>query len=80
MNAVPALRMRMLDNFMNQVEMIGHALATRAGRDPDDPEMRVLGGAVTGAMIVALIAWQAEDDADLADRIDRALALLEPGP
>jgi hypothetical protein len=80
MFGVPALRMRMLDNFLGQVELIGHALAARAGRDPDDPEMRVLAGAITGAIIVALSAWQSEEAADMTAYIDRALAVLEPGP
>jgi AcrR family transcriptional regulator len=77
MYGVPALRMRMLDNFLDQVALIAGALAARADLPADDPELVVLSGALTGAMIVALTAWQAQDGGDLAAIIDRALAVVD---
>jgi AcrR family transcriptional regulator len=81
MFSVPALRMRTLDNFVNQVDLIAGALAGRANKPVDDPQMRVFAGAVTGALIMALMQWQAAPDrADLATVIDQSLAVIEPGP
>lgn len=53
MFAVPALRMRMLNNFMDQVDLIAGALADRADRPPDDHELRLFAGSVTGPRIAA---------------------------
>src|SRR5439155_941027 len=50
MLAVPALRMRMLDNFNSSVDMLAGAVARRTGRDPAELEVRAFAGALTGAM------------------------------
>jgi len=76
--SVPALRMRMLDGFSGNLDMLAGALAKQAGRDADDYEMRVFAGAVTGVMLVAIFAWvQGGGTGNLADLMDRALAHLE---
>ncbi len=78
--AVPALRMRMLDNFNSSVDMLAGAVAARAGRDPSELEVRASAGAITGAMVAAIYAWVDGDaDDDLGKLIDRALAHLESG-
>jgi len=80
MLAVPALRMRMLDNFNSSVDMLAGAVARRTGRDPAELEVRAFAGALTGAMIAAIYAWVDGGAAeDLGKLIDRALAHLESG-
>src|SRR5256885_13267646 len=78
--SVPALRMRMLDNFNSSVNMLAEAVAARTGRDQADLEIRTLAGAVTGAMIAAIFAWvEGGSREDLGELIDRVLAHLEAG-
>jgi AcrR family transcriptional regulator len=78
--AVPALRMRTLDNFTANVDMLAGALAGRTGRSADDLELRVFAGALTGALIAAIFAWMDGGGKDnLGQVIDRALAHLESG-
>jgi len=80
MLAVPALRMRMLDNFNSSVDMLAGAVAQRTGREPSDLEVRTFAGALTGAMIAAIFAWiEGDGKDDLGKLIDRALAHLESG-
>jgi hypothetical protein len=73
--------------------VIAGALASRAGRDPGDLQVRVLAGAVIGVMMSVYMpdnldpATEAEAEAlagafmgpDSVSRIDEALALLEQG-
>ena len=80
MLAVPALRMRMLDNFNSSVDMLAGAVAQRTGREPSDLEVRTFAGALTGAMIAAIFAWiEGDGKDDLGKLIDRALGHLESG-
>ena len=80
MLAVPALRMRMLDNFNSSVDMLAGAVAARTGRDPAELEVRTFAGALTGAMIAAIFAWiEGDGKDDLGKLIDRALGHLESG-
>jgi AcrR family transcriptional regulator len=81
--SVPELRGRMFDQFASTIGMLAEGLATRRGRPGDDPEARILAGAVVGAM---LATFQFGPDAaeqlareDFRDRIDQALAYLEAG-
>jgi AcrR family transcriptional regulator len=76
---VPAVRARSLDEFTRTIGIIAAALGERAGRDPADPAIRVLAGAVVG---VALAAWFAEPGDDLtnfAKNFEEGLAFLEAG-
>ena len=78
--AVPALRMRMLDGFTANLDLLAGAFAEQAGRDPDDFEVRVFAGTVTGAMLVVIYTWvQAGGTGNLTDLMDRALAQVESG-
>ena len=77
---IPALRMRMLDNFTGSVDMLSGAVAARTGRDASDLEVRTFAGAVTGALVAAIFAWvEGGGREDLGGLIDRALAHLESG-
>jgi AcrR family transcriptional regulator len=86
---VPEIRARAMNEFARTINVIAAALARRTGREPDDLRVRVVAGAVVGAMM-AIFLPEGADDADAqplghhvgpeaADRIDEALALLEHG-
>jgi AcrR family transcriptional regulator len=78
--SVPALRMRMLDGFTANLDLLSGALAKQAGRDPDDYDVRVFAGAITGAMLVAIYTWtQGGGKGNLGELLDRALGELESG-
>jgi AcrR family transcriptional regulator len=80
MLGVPALRMRMLDNFTSSVDMLSTAVAARTGRDGRDLEVRAFAGAVTGALTAAIFAWvDGDGEQHLGELIDRALAHMESG-
>src|SRR2546430_6822325 len=76
--SVPALRMRMLDGFSGNLDMLAGAFATQAGREAEEFAVRVFAGAVTGAMLVAILTWvQAGGKGNLGDLMDQGLAQLE---
>jgi AcrR family transcriptional regulator len=78
--SVPALRMRMLDNFNGSLDMLAGAVAARTGRDPGELEVRAFAGAVTGAMVAAIYTWvEGDAEDDLGKLLDRAMAHLESG-
>jgi AcrR family transcriptional regulator len=78
--AVPALRARSLENFLTTTRVIRDAIGQRVGRSPDDLELRVLAGAVVGALVAALELWVELDRGDgFAEIVDQTLARLESG-
>ena len=42
------------NTYVNVIDLITEALATRLGRDRDDPRLRITAGAMTGVMMAAL--------------------------
>jgi AcrR family transcriptional regulator len=76
---VPELRMRMLDSFIETIDLFSDVLAERLGRPAHDFETRTLVGAVVG---VAISTWL-DSNGDLGpvfiERLDRAMDLLEAG-
>ncbi len=80
MLAVPALRMRMLDNFTSNIDMLAGGVAARTGRSVDDLEVRTFAGAVTGALIAAIFGWvNGGYQGSFGEVIDQTLAHLESG-
>ena len=77
--SVPAVRARMLDQFLQAVRDLGEAIAERAQRRPDDFAVRTVAGAVIGAFMAGLDTVADNPDADLGALIDEALANLETG-
>ncbi|HKT00787.1 MAG TPA: TetR family transcriptional regulator [Rugosimonospora sp.] len=76
--SVPALRMRTLDNFTGQFELLGGPLAARYGRSTRDFDIRVLVGAIFGAIFAAVLTWVERDGGDdLMTLMDDALAQIE---
>jgi len=82
---VPEIRARALDEFTRTIEVIGEAVAKRAGRSPDDLAVRVMAGAIIGVIMSITMPLKEEgwtDRPTLEDtfqRIDQGLALLEAG-
>jgi len=84
MMTVPEVRARALDEFARTIDVMGEAIAQRAGRSARDMNVRVLAGAVIGVIMSVTMPWSefAEDEKgarDMFTRIDEGLALLESG-
>jgi len=76
---VPRLRATMLDQVSQAMQLLGRAMAERAGRRPDDFAVRTVTGAIVGAAMAVSAAVTDDPDADVATLIDQAIAQLEPG-
>jgi AcrR family transcriptional regulator len=80
--SVPEVRARMLDETARTIARAAEAVAKRVGRSPEDLAVRVLAGAMYGAMLAVMTPEtfsEGEMDAGLFDRVDEALAMLESG-
>jgi AcrR family transcriptional regulator len=78
--AVPELRARVLQEYVNTLNLLAEVLAERAGRSPDDFAARVTAGAIIGAMMAALPnGFTGTVDRGELSFLDRALNLLRDG-
>jgi AcrR family transcriptional regulator len=80
--AVPEVRARALDEFIRTIQVMAEAVAKRVGRDPEDPAVANLAGAVVGVVMTAALAsvgGAGSGAEDLFERIDAGLAHLEAG-
>ena len=78
--SVPELRARMLDEFAKSLELFAEIVAERVGRQPDDPAVRTVAGAVIGVGISAwYTAGPGADPRDYLAVLDASLARLEAG-
>ena len=76
----PALRARMTETMAQTSRLLARPLADRAGRDPEDLEVRVFTAAVMGALREALIHWAERGRRDdLVALVHRTLDTLEDG-
>jgi AcrR family transcriptional regulator len=78
--AVPELRSRAMQQYVDTIRMLGRVVAGRAGLPADDFSSRVLAGAVIGAAMAAapdgiLSSYERRD----LGRVDDALKLLSGG-
>jgi AcrR family transcriptional regulator len=78
-NSVPELRARSIDEFIRTIDVMAVPLARRAGRSPEDIEVRHVAGAMIGVLLAVTMGPMDDDPADLLARIDAALAHLEAG-
>ena len=76
---VPELRMRMLDQVAEAVQLFAELVARRVGRRADDLAVRTYSGAMIGAMLSAVITGIDDPQVDLNELIDASLAYLEAG-
>lgn len=77
-HAVPEVRAAHLEHFVSGARDFTEAVAERAGRTPDDPEVVGITGAILGIMMIAELAPSASG-ADRFTTIDDALARLQQG-
>ncbi len=77
--SVPEVRARAVDEFTRTIDVVACALATRAGRDPDDFAARNVAGAIVGVIMAATVRRPGQGPADMFAQIDAALAHLEAG-
>jgi AcrR family transcriptional regulator len=71
--SVPELKAAQLDEYRHTVERLAESEAHRTGRDPQDLEVRVFVGALSGGLMAALDGHLSE----LTNRMQRTLDLLE---
>lgn len=79
MLAVPELRMTMLEQLASPMRLFARIIAERSGRQPDDPAVRALVGAIIGVSIGVMFAFAEDPKGDLGEMIDEALGYLEAG-
>jgi AcrR family transcriptional regulator len=80
--SVPEVRARALDELSRTIEMIAQALASRAGREADDPAVRTMAGAIIGVIMATTLPWATSEEVGIREifrRIDAGLAHLEAG-
>src|SRR5262249_17847384 len=77
--AVPELRMRLLDQLADGLQLMAELLAKRLGRGADDFAVRTFAGAMLGALTSALFTVIKNPDADVLALMDESLAYLEAG-
>lgn len=76
---VPELRMRMLDQLAQGVELMAELLAKRVGRRADELPVRAAAGAMIGALMAVLLTVAEDPGADYLALMDESLAYLEAG-
>ena len=72
--SIPELKAALYDEYYRTVTVAAEAIAHRIGRNPDDFEVRVFAGALTGAMMAAF-----DSAPKTAGTIYRALDFLDAG-
>ncbi|WP_241265735.1 TetR/AcrR family transcriptional regulator [Streptomyces boncukensis] len=82
---VPALRARMSEQSANTCRVLARALSDRTGRPVDDLELRIVTGAMLGALTEAMFSWIDSDSpeqgtlTELEALVTRALDVLDRG-
>ncbi len=77
--SVPELRARALEQFTGTVELVAEVLAERTDREPDDPAVRNVAGAVIGVAFAVMLSIAENPAQDIPKLFDDALAHLEAG-
>ena len=76
---VPDIRGAVLDQLAGTIEQVAELVAERAGRRPEDLEVRTFAGAVIGAMMAVMLPATESPDADWFGLIDAVFAHLQSG-
>lgn len=79
MLAVPELRAAVMTEFTDGLLIMAKLVGERAGRDPDEFEVRAFAGAMIGMVMAAMLAWENEPGSDYFQLIDRAFSFLQDG-
>jgi len=80
--AVPEIRARAIDEFARTIDVFTALLAQRAGREPDDPAVRTMAGAVFGVIMATTLPALERGVLDVDEiftLVDAGLAQLEAG-
>jgi len=77
--AVPELRVRMLAQVSDMIEMLAEVIAERVGRPGDDFEVRNFAGALIGMGLGIELTYRNDPTIDYLELFDRGLAHLEAG-
>ncbi len=77
--SVPELRMRMLDQVAEAVQLFAELVAGRVGRRADDFAVHTYAGAMIGAVLSAILTGMDDPQADFIELVDASLAYLEAG-
>lgn len=77
--AVPELRDRLMGTLMTGMEMMAGLVAQRVGRSPDDPDVRLFAGAISGVSMAAIFRATSDPSLEWQVEVDKALAYLEAG-
>jgi AcrR family transcriptional regulator len=76
----PALKGRLWQDLEKTQDLVRTLIAERTARDPEDFELRVVAGALVGALYAAVMEWTRQDGrADMMDLLNRALDTVENG-
>jgi AcrR family transcriptional regulator len=81
----PELQTALLANYANSIDMMAGLIAEREGGDPADLRIRSLAGALAGVAMSVTMQFmrgesaRSEPVAQIVERVDAALALLEQG-
>ncbi|GAA3680459.1 TetR family transcriptional regulator [Nonomuraea antimicrobica] len=79
MLTAPELWAASLDNITGVLRSLNEMLAAREGRDPGDPEIRNVTGAIVGVIMGVWLDWVKDPDLDAPAELDRAMTHLEAG-
>jgi AcrR family transcriptional regulator len=77
--AVPELRMRMLDQFANLVDLLAELVGKRVGRSASDFKVRAFSGALMGTLLAPILADQQGTLRDFIAQMEGSLDFLEAG-
>ncbi len=77
MLSVPELRAATLDQLASGIGLLATLVAERTGRDPDDPGVRTLAGAITGTLMVVMLRLAEDPTVDVRTELDTAMTQLE---
>ncbi|MGN9838206.1 TetR/AcrR family transcriptional regulator [Nonomuraea sp. H19] len=79
MLTVPELWAASLENIRSVITTMRDELAAREGRDPGDPQIRNVTGAIAGVMVALWFDWVKDPALDAVGEFDQALAHLDAG-
>ncbi|MEC3975062.1 acyl-CoA-like ligand-binding transcription factor [Amycolatopsis sp. H20-H5] len=75
----PELRAAVMEQYVAGIQLLADVAAERAGRSPDDFEVRNWAGAVVGVLMSAFLSSGGSEVADHMQLLDDAFAHLEAG-
>jgi AcrR family transcriptional regulator len=76
---IPQLRLAMIDDLVRTSDLIVREVAERTGRPADDFDVRIVSGALIGALMAAMLPVLADPKEDMLELLDRAFELVEKG-